>query len=426
MISPANPQILCLAAALLVPASVLFTLPRTFPESPVVLADQSVNSGQSEVGQDVKEDSAAPNPADLKSIGGRWYVSDEPTPVYYYKDGDRFADLFSYHQKDSNNDGIANLRIRHDDRRVIVQSQGYPNHPTAVFPNSGNPNSIRVQEFEFSIPLVPEYSETISQVPMGPIGFALNGVVFFNPFEVGGMNAVEGYSEVWLDSCCGHPENRGVYHYHKYPVCVKSPFRDDGKGHSPVIGFAFDGFPVYGPYEADGIMAKDATGPAALDVCNGHSDHERGYHYHVTPERFPYVIGGYHGVPDRANLRGPRTRGDGAIQDNASGESRLANIVQSLKPGNATAGRKHTITIELNPDSAGRHGLPAATPSWVHIGPFEATEIKRDGNVVTVLIDIPGDAPVGVLMDCHFEFPAESGRPQAFKTNSIFRVVAQE
>lgn len=135
-----------------------------------------------------------------------------------------------------------------------------------------NPNSIKVQTFQFKLPLEPKLNDHITRVPMGPIGFALNGVVFFNPFEAGGMNAVEGYSEVWLDSCCGHPEQRGVYHYHKYPVCVKSPFRDSGKEHSPVIGFAFDGFPVYGPYESSGMMAKDMTGDNALDVCNGHKD----------------------------------------------------------------------------------------------------------------------------------------------------------
>ncbi len=29
------------------------------------------------------------------------------------------------------------------------------------------------------------------------------------------MNAVEGYTEVWLDACCGH-RMIVVYHYHKY------------------------------------------------------------------------------------------------------------------------------------------------------------------------------------------------------------------
>lgn len=194
-------------------------------------------------------------PEGYLGIGGKWYFLEGDKPKYLYKDGDRFVDLFSYHTLDSNKDGVPNLVLSHDSRHLIVNSQGYPNHPTAVFPNSGNPNSIRVQKFVFRFPLQPQLADKITRVPMGPIGMALNGVVFFNPFEAGGMNAVEGYSEVWLDSCCGHPQQTGVYHYHKYPSCVKSPFPDDGKRHSPILGFAFDGFPVYGPYEESGVRA---------------------------------------------------------------------------------------------------------------------------------------------------------------------------
>jgi hypothetical protein len=158
------------------------------------------------------------------------------------------------------------VRLGHEAGCLVMESQGWPNHPTATFPNSGNPNTIRVQEFSFRLPLEPRQAAEITRLPMGPIGVALNGVVFFNPFEQGGMNAVAGYSEVWLDSCCGHPQETGVYHYHKYPTCVKSPFADDGKRHSPVIGFAFDGFPIHGPYEAVAIVREGNTVTATIDV----------------------------------------------------------------------------------------------------------------------------------------------------------------
>ena len=194
---------------------------------------------------------------------------------------------------------------------------------------------------------------------MGPIGTALNGVVFFNPFEIGGMNAVEGYSEVWLDSCCGHPQQTGVYHYHKYPSCLKSPFPDDGSQHSPIIGFAFDGFPIYGPFESKNQMALDLKGDRALDACNGHADRQRGYHYHVTPNRFPYVIGGYAGVVERSNLRGMRRLGIGAIADNASGESRLPKVLDRVTPGVVSRGGTREIRITLDTRAA-RRELPQA------------------------------------------------------------------
>ena len=203
------------------------------------------------------------SPAGLKPVGGRWYIRNGTPPTYIFKDAGTYVDLFSYHLAISNKDGIPNLVIRYDDSSLLIESQGYPNHPTAIFPNSANPNRIRVQDFHFRLPLEPKLASSITRVPMGPIGMALNGVVFFNPFEAGGMNAIEGYSEVWLDSCCGHPQQHGVYHYHKYPSCVKSPFADDGRRHSPVLGFAFDGFPVHGPFEQAGVMARDLKGECA-------------------------------------------------------------------------------------------------------------------------------------------------------------------
>ena len=364
-------------------------------------------------------------PDGLEPIGGKWYVKPGSKPVYYYRDADRFVDLFSYHTKDSNKDGIDNVRLSHDAQFLIIHSQGYPNHPTATFPNSGNPNTIRVQNFQFRLPIEPKLAGRITRVPMGPIGMALNGVVFFNPFEMGGMNAVEGYSEVWLDSCCGHPQQTGVYHYHKYPSCVKSPFSDDGRQHSPVIGFAWDGFPIYGPYEESGVMARDLKGANSLDVCNGHTDKVRGYHYHATPGRFPYIIGGYAGIPEPSNNRGLGRGAAGAIENNASGESRIESGIATVKPGTATRGKKHTIQIDLA-NGTGRFGaVPAGKPDWVQIGPFEAVRIERSGNVLSVEIDIPTDAAVGVLLDCHIEFEGTGGRggTLVFKKNDAFRVV---
>ena len=135
------------------------------------------------------------------------------------------------------------------------------------------------------------------------------------------------------------------------------------KQHSPVLGFAFDGFPLYGPYESDGVMAKDLKKSAALDVCNGHIDEIRGYHYHVQ--------------------------------------------------------------FELDPNQAVERRLPDGSPTWVQIGPFEAKKITRDGNLVTAEIQVMDDSPLGVLFDCHIEFDSNGGRggPIVFKKNDVFRVV---
>ena len=368
---------------------------------------------------------AEEKPEDLEGIGGRWFVrKTADQPVYFLLDGERYVDLFSYHMRDSNRDAIDEVRISHDQHSLIIRSQGYPNHPTADFPNSGNPNTIRIHDFTFYLPLLPRKAEHITRLPMGPIGTAINGVVFFNPFEQGGMNALEGYSEVWLDSCCGHPEMRGVYHYHKYPTCVKSPFPDDSNQHSPVIGFAFDGFPVHGPYEAKGRRAMDIESDLALDACNGHEDRERGYHYHATPGKFPYIIGGYAGVPDMRNNRGMTRMGYGPIRDNAEGASQLIAVISRIEPVTLKRNSRQLVTIHLDPEKAKRGVLPAGKPSWVQIGPCEASEIERSGNIVKATIDVPSDASIDVPLDFHIEFTGQSiARPEVFKKNNACRVV---
>ncbi len=208
-----------------------------------------------------------------------------------------------------------NVTLEFTKTELIVRSHNLPNHPTAVFPDrwralDGNPNYIQEQRQVWRIPLEPQVNPNHVAIdphnenralPGGPIGVATNGVIFFNPFDADSVEAI------WrLDRCCGHPSPGFEYHYHKYPVCVKSPWTDDGTAHSPLIGFAFDGFPIYGPYEAAGELAKDST-KNPLNAFNVHFDEARGWHYHVTPGKFPHLIGGYWGVA-RVRNRPPRPR----------------------------------------------------------------------------------------------------------------------
>jgi len=69
-----------------------------------------------------------------------------------------------------------------------------------------------------------------------------------------------------FDSCTGHQPGNGQYHHHASPTCLRAQLNDNlelvrdtrngpvyrekasGWTHSPILGWAFDGFPVYGPY----------------------------------------------------------------------------------------------------------------------------------------------------------------------------------
>jgi hypothetical protein len=205
-----------------------------------------------------------------------------------------------------------------DGKTMTLHVRGLPNHATGQFPGpygpgGWDPHYIQEQDATYRIPLDPKpnpkaVAMTVNNsnraLPMGPIGVAVNGVVFFNPFDADMTDATD-----VMDRCCGHPAPGNQYHYHKYPVCVKSPFVDDGEEHSPLIGWALDGFPIYGPYESKVVMAKDGK-DRPLNDFNVHFDEARGWHYHATPGKFPYVIGGYYGEADARMRRGPRPRGE--------------------------------------------------------------------------------------------------------------------
>jgi uncharacterized protein (TIGR03437 family) len=69
-----------------------------------------------------------------------------------------------------------------------------------------------------------------------------------------------------FDACVGHQPGGGNYHYHANPLCLRAELNDNivtlrssrngssfaelpnGWHHSPILGWALDGYPIYGPY----------------------------------------------------------------------------------------------------------------------------------------------------------------------------------
>ena len=166
---------------------------------------------------------------------------------------------------------------------------------------NNNPNQIILAEEIFIIPLEPVYNENTADTSLGTVGVAINGIPIYNPFE--DQNETAAYGRIF-SSCCGHPQLNGIYHYHKYPTCLRYIDGDNFKtekekcdsidqliengNHSPLIGFALDGWPIYGPVGWTDEMRNsellsssytglpDSSGNPAfiensgdLDVCNG-------------------------------------------------------------------------------------------------------------------------------------------------------------
>ena len=180
-----------------------------------------------------------------------------------------------------------------------ISGNDLPNHTTGTFPISAsddaflydrNPNAITEQALGFSLPVNPKIASRASCIGMGAIGVLLSGSLLFNALDEGGRDAVA--HEV-QDACEGHPEQRGAYHYHNVSSCVLKQ-----TGESGLVGYALDGFGIFGPREAGKTLTNND-----LDECHGHTSEVlwngknlKMYHYHATLE-FPYTIGCFKGTP---------------------------------------------------------------------------------------------------------------------------------
>ncbi len=209
------------------------------------------------------------------SIQGRHYVNGNPTPI---------------------NDAVqANVQtVQYSTNWVYVKTNGIPAYITGPFLD-GNPSLATSQNGAiFKLPLNPaQNTGTPTPTNMGNIGIFINGVALFDYRDgvswkfatgalaggpMGGMG-----DQVWnrdaivaekagFDCAKGHPA-MGNYHHHQNPsafdldLVVISNLCDiyaaDGlyvinsTTHSPLLGYAYDGFPIYGAY---GYKNADGTG----------------------------------------------------------------------------------------------------------------------------------------------------------------------
>ncbi len=153
--------------------------------------------------------------------------------------------------------------IRYTATDAYVEATGIPSYPIGPF--GANPNPLSNQNWRFRIPRAPQPNTgTPTPTRLGPIAVLVNGVVAFNAKDarsymglgVWNQNAVV-VEAPGFDVTFGHPAPGGVYHHHQRPPSLLAQRCDDGLHHSPLIGFAFDGYPIYGPY---GFANPDGTG----------------------------------------------------------------------------------------------------------------------------------------------------------------------
>ena len=189
--------------------------------------------------------------------------------------------------------------VQYSSNFVYVSTKGIPAYVTGPFLD-GNPSLATNQNAIFKLSLNPSANTgTLTSTTGGNIGIFINGVALFdyrdgvswnaqtnalcggpgNPPCPGGPNANMPWNrdavpaeKLGFDCSKGHPA-MGNYHHHQNPSAFKldlqviSTICDiydadglyviDSMQHSPLIGFAADGFPIYGAY---GFQNTDGTG----------------------------------------------------------------------------------------------------------------------------------------------------------------------
>ena len=214
-------------------------------------------------------------------ITGRHYVQGNSTPI--------------------NETTLANVQtVQYSNNWVYVTTTGVPSYITGPFMD-GNPSLATNQNAIFKMPLNPtQNTGTLTNTTGGNIGIFINGVALFDYRDgvawnsntntlCGGLPGMSpcpggpGASFSWnrdaipaekggFDCSKGHPA-MGNYHHHQNPSAFKLDltvisnvcdlydadglYVIDSTVHSPLIGYAYDGFPIYGAY---GFKNADGTG----------------------------------------------------------------------------------------------------------------------------------------------------------------------
>jgi hypothetical protein len=226
----------------------------------------------------------------------------------------------------------------------VARDYAVPDSPTTVVPTAATSTIvaatqlIKSQSYDIELPTTPTWSKTTTVAGLGPIGYAIDGAAIFNPYEGDGSTValasnftlhVGSESASFLDSCYGHPNPSGIYHYHGMPTCITSHI-DTSHGPSHILGFALDGYPIYGDRAMDGNVVPLSK----LDACNGifspTPEFPRGiYHYVMSDSPTDQSsLRCFHGVVAADLLRRSTPAGTaaGAAPPGIGPEDRLATI----------------------------------------------------------------------------------------------------
>lgn len=189
-------------------------------------------------------------------------------------------------------------------KKRVIYTTSCPNHfsicQTRECQQQGNLSLALPKTTEYAIPLYPVISSIRSNLTCvsGDIAVALNGVGFGSLGDGSSTcdDIVRGQRPISIDKCGGYGHSTGEYRYYVPPVCLLQQLGESVGRHSPLIGWALDGFPIYGSYGTNGTMMVSCTSlgskyvpgvSVCLDACNGYGGPLNGvddylYRYYIA------------------------------------------------------------------------------------------------------------------------------------------------
>ena len=237
-----------------------------------------------------------------------------------------------------------NTSITVDGNECVITANGIPNHD---FNDANAKFASRVSEvsYELRIPINPSYATKPT-----PISLTVDNAILLNgvkidllaaacfgigderigcnnmnqPYRLDPMSPLNNFG---TDSHNAHTQPNGAYHYHGNPMALFAQSKPAEE--SPLVGFAADGFPIFGPYIRDnGALRRVASsyklkagarasgqghpggifdgtytddyeyveGSGDLDECNGMM-WKGSYGYYVI-DAYPWVLNCYKGTPN--------------------------------------------------------------------------------------------------------------------------------
>ena len=219
-------------------------------------------------------------------------------------------------------------------------------------------------------PQEPVITSDECETSTGVVGFAVNGVSIFNWSDgksyndAGVWQTLAPFAEVYdVDICGGHAAD-GEYHHHFYTTCWGDVAGEDEDGHSELLGFAADGYAVYGPWFDTGVLANScwvardysqgsATGGGCDDgdrscTLNDVYDISKGTTPVTDASSTPSLSGSYSSLSGNAF---PTVSGffkEDYYFDTACGASGGANLDKSNGHDHGTLGYHYHVTVSAD------------------------------------------------------------------------------